>query len=311
MKLRLLDLDGAVMAQPVLRSLAAEGLAQAVDLAPAARRLRLWARRPEMIGFARALFEAGPPPGRGAELTFVGSGDFHHLTSPLVARMPGPLTVVHFDNHPDWGTWPPAHHCGSWVDRVLELRHVARVVTIGPTSAAPTWPQFKGANLAALAAGRIELHPWRLARSRVLGRVDPGPGHRRQDAGPIWGGIQWTNLAGGDWAGFVDDLARRLPTTNVYVTIDKDVLHADEAVTNWNQGEMRVADIARCLEALAERRRIVGMDVCGDFAHPGFDSCAKRLLARFDQPPPPTAPDLTVNAAANVRLLEIAGRIGL
>lgn len=306
MKLRLLDLDGSILAQPAMKQRAADGAAQRVELTASAHRLRLWTRRADIVGFARTLVEEGPPPGRGAEVTFIGSGDYHHLTAPLVGRMPGPLTVVHFDNHPDWGAWPPAFHCGSWVNRVLDMPHVAQVVTIGPTSASATWPQFKGANLKALSSGRYQLHPWRFARSRVLGRVDPGPGHRA-----VKGGIVWTNLAGGDWGGFIADLARRLTTANVYVTIDKDVLAGHEAVTNWNQGEMTVAQIAACLEGLATRRRIVGVDVCGDFAPPTFDCWGKRLLARVDQPVAPPAPDLSINAATNQRLLAVFERLDL
>ncbi|MGE5547869.1 MAG: arginase [Solirubrobacterales bacterium] len=298
MKLRLLHLDGSLTAQPTLSSLAEAGLAQVVNLKPDGQRLRLWARRADMIGLARRLTEEGPPPGKGPEVTFIGSGDYHHLTAPLVARTPGPLSVVHFDNHPDWGTWPPAYHCGSWVNRVLDMPHVAKVVTIGPCADATTWPQFKGANLGALSSDRFELHPWRLAPSKVLGRVHGGP-HRREGRT-----IRWNNLAGRDWSGFVDDLARRLPTEAVYVSIDKDVLHPDEAVTNWNQGEMRVAHIVEAIRALAARRRLVGLDVCGEYAPPRFDSLPKRLLARFDQPRPPVSPDLTVNDLANRRLLE-------
>lgn len=294
MKLRLLHLDGSLTAQPTLAALAATGHAQEVDLRPEGERLRLWATRRAMIDFTRRLTEEGPVAGTGAEVTFMGSGDYHHLTAPLVARTPGPLSVVHFDNHPDWGRWPPAYHCGSWVNRVLEMPHVARVVTIGPC-AGPGWPQLKGANLRALDGGRFELHPWRMGPSRVLGGRT----------------IRWANLAGADWAGFAEDLARRLPTERVYVSIDKDVLHPDEAVTNWDQGEMRLDHILAALRALTERRRVVGVDVCGEYAPPRFDCLGKRLLARFDQPRPPESPDLARNDAANRRLVEALEACGI
>lgn len=295
MKIRLLHLDGSLMAQPTLAGLAQEGLAQTINLKPEADALRLWARREHMVALARRLTEDGPPPGKGAEITFMGSGDFHHLTAPLVARhAKEKLSIVHFDNHPDWGKWPPAYHCGSWVNRVLEMDHVAKLVTIGPC-AGTTWPQIKGGNAAAVDGNRYELHPWRMGPAKVLGRQ------------PVMGG----NLAGRDWPGFVADLARRLPTQAVYVTIDKDVLHPDEALTNWNQGEMRMDHILACLGALAAHRRIVGVDVCGEYAPPKFPSLPKRLLARFDQPTPPTLPDLSVNNAANTRLLGALADLGI
>lgn len=294
MKLRLLNLDGSLGLQPALAALAEEGRAQWINLKPEGPSLRLWARRSAMTAFARRLCEEGPAPGKGAEITFIGSGDYHHLTAPLVARMPGPLSVVHFDNHPDWGTWPPAYHCGSWVNRVLDMVHVAKVVTIGPC-AGPTWPQFKGANLKALDDPRFELHPWCMAPSKLLGGRT----------------IRWNNVGEADWGSFVDDLARRLPTGAVYVSIDKDVLHPDEAVTNWNQGQMRLDHILACVTALAAHRRIVGLDVCGEYAPPRFDSLGKRLLARFDQPRPPAFPDLSPNASTNQRLLAHLAQLGL
>jgi hypothetical protein len=102
MKIRLLHLDGSLLAQPTLSGLAGEGLAQVVNLKPECDDLRLWARREHMRALARRLTEDGPPPGQGAEITFMGSGDFHHLTAPLVARHGGTrLSIVHFDNHPD------------------------------------------------------------------------------------------------------------------------------------------------------------------------------------------------------------------
>ncbi|CAA7626470.1 arginase family protein [Magnetospirillum sp. UT-4] len=295
MKLRILHLDGSLMAQPTLARLAEEGAAQVVNLKPEAQALRLWTGRADMVALARRLAEEGPPPGRGADVTFMGSGDYHHLSVPLIARHAGrPLSVLHFDNHPDWGRWPPAYHCGSWVNRALELDAVAKVVTVGPCAPAG-WPQLKGANLGLLGQGRYELHPWRMGRSRRLG------------GGPV----DWANLGEGGWDGFVATLADRLPTERVYVTIDKDVLHADEAVTNWDQGEMRLDHILACLRVLAGSHAIVGIDVCGEYAPPRFDGWGKRLLARLDQPRPPPQPDLGVNEAANRRLLAAVAELGL
>ncbi len=300
MRLRLIDLDGSVTAQGELMARAG----QVVDLRPAGETLRLWARRSDMAAFARRLHEAGPIGGRGIPVSFYGSGDYHHLAAPLIAGAPGPVSVVHFDNHPDWGLWPPAYHCGSWVNRALDQPHVAKIVTIGPCSDAITWPQFKGANLHALADGRLELHPWAYAPSRVLGAVDGGP-HGRE--GRL---IRWHNLASLDWQGFLDEMIARLPTDNVWITLDKDVLDHAEAVTNWNQGQMPMEAILLAVRKLAAAKRLVGVDVCGEFAPPVFRNPFKRLLARFDQPPPPSAPDTAINQTTNLRLIQVLDDVG-
>jgi len=66
----------------------------------------------------------------------IGSGDFHHLSLPLIARhRDTPMRVIVFDNHPDnMRTWLGLD-CGSWVSHVAALPHVVRVDVVGMTSA--------------------------------------------------------------------------------------------------------------------------------------------------------------------------------
>ena len=40
-----------------------------------------------------------------------GSGDFHHLTALWLRRIREPLTLISFDNHPDWDVRPPRWCC--------------------------------------------------------------------------------------------------------------------------------------------------------------------------------------------------------
>lgn len=289
MRTRVIDLDGAAAAQPPLAALLDDGLAQRIDLRHKAAALRIVARQCEMRAFARQLDEAGPPPGRGAEVTFYGSGDFHHLTAALVARHELPLTIVHIDNHPDWVTFPATHNCGAWVNRALELPHVRKVVTLGPCGDDLKWPQFKGANLRALRDRRLQVFPWRAAPSRMVGGAP----------------IQWRNLSAGDFDAFVAELVAQIPTDAVYVTLDKDALAADEALTNWDQGEMRLVHVETLLRALAGKRRIVGVDVCGDYSPPRFGDPFRATLAYFDRPAiaEPDAAQLAVNARTNSALL--------
>ncbi len=46
----------------------------------------------------------------------LGSGDFHHLSLPLLRRMRTqvPFQLVVLDNHPDNMRFPFGMHCGSW-----------------------------------------------------------------------------------------------------------------------------------------------------------------------------------------------------
>ena len=67
---------------------------------------------------------------------FTGSGDFHHLSWPLIARLAhaAPFQVVVLDNHPDNMRFPFGVHCGSWVRKVALLPQVSHVHVLGITS---------------------------------------------------------------------------------------------------------------------------------------------------------------------------------
>lgn len=68
------------------------------------------------------------------------------------------------------------------------------------------------------------------------------------------------------WAG---ERVVRLPagpvpvTGAVYLSIDRDVLDWADARTDWDQGSMRLPVLLRDVKDLAERCRILGVDICG------------------------------------------------
>ncbi|HKV00081.1 MAG TPA: arginase [Vineibacter sp.] len=300
MRVRAIDLDGSLAAQPAVVDAARRdgGWIAAADLGP---RLRLWTDKRSMLSFERRVGDVLDD--RGPAATFLGSGDFHHLAVPLMASAVQPLTIVHFDNHPDWVRFAPRWHCGSWVNRALELPHVERIVTIGPCSDDLTWPQFKGANLAALRAGRLELYPWRHAPSRIIGPFGDGPGHSIAD-----GRIAW-RCVGEDWHAFVAELCARIPTESIWISIDKDVLRAEDATTNWDQGAMPLSALTFAIEALVSRRRVLGVDVCGEYAPARHRSLRKRFEAWTDQPRDSGRREIAVNARTNETLLALLSAV--
>lgn len=301
MRLCVLDLDGSVAAQPPLLARVAAGMACHADLRDLAPRLRLAASRSAIRAFLERL-EQVMDSGPGPEVIFYGSGDFHHLTAAFLQRRKTPVTVIHLDNHPDWVTFPATFNCGAWVNRALENANVAKVITIGPCSDDLAWPQLKGANLAAIAARRLEVYPWRHPPSRLVPALPrpkglPAVGHR----------LHWHTVGGAAWTGFVADLSRRIPTRDVWITIDKDVFAPDEAVTNWDQGEMRLAHAMALVREVAERHAIIGVDVCGDYSPPRLGDPWRRVLAFLDRSCRPlvTRPHEALNADANAQLLRL------
>jgi arginase family enzyme len=294
MKVDILDLDGAAIdAVPA----AVRAQARYRDLRDLERPLRLWARHEAMNEFHRRIGDGGAAD--EPVVTLLGSGDYHHLAPVLIAQRREKLTVFHFDNHPDWTRLAPRHHCGSWVNRVLELDHVARVLTIGPCSDDLVRPQAKGGNLAALREGRLELYPWRHAPSFVLGRFGDGPSYRQRSRYLVW-----RNVADEDGKRFLDEVVERAPTEAVWLTIDKDVLRPEDALTNWDQGEMPLSFLLAAIHAIGRRHRVVGADICGDYSAPDPRlGWIKRWEMWADHAPRPALMDRQRNLAANESML--------
>jgi arginase family enzyme len=300
MRLRVLDLDSSLPSQPPFAERLAGGRAERIDFTGAATSLRIVARRRAMDAFCERLNEEGYGDDGRPEVTFYGSGDFHHLTAGLLRLVEEEVTVVHFDNHPDWVSFPPTYNCGAWVNRVLHLPMVRKVITLGPCSDDLAWPELKTANLSAVKAGKLEIRPWRHAPSRVLRDYDQGPAHRSRP-----GYIEWANLADTDWRATLCEIIAGIATPAVWLTIDKDVLAEDEAATNWDQGAMNVDHLIEAIKLFALRKRVLGVDVCGDYSPPRFHDPFRAALAHFDHPakPAPTPDILRRNAVTNARLL--------
>lgn len=273
--LRILDTDGSVDAA-ALAAAAPWLSATRVDLRDLGPSIRLWGRG-KNIDAARARLAAATDS--RPSVTFMGSGDFHHLAALLAERVEEPFTLLHFDNHPDWVRLAPRWHCGSWVNRVLALPNVQRVVTVGPCSDDLVDPGRKGGNLPALDAGRLALFPWQHEASRVRRRIADGPGHTWRD-----GHIHWRNLADMPLQAATDAMLAAIPSEAIWITIDKDVLPEHEALTNWDQGQMPLAALLAMLHAAGQRKRLLGVDICGEYSPPRHANWLKRIESKMDQP---------------------------
>ena len=111
----ILDFDGSIVGQSSLRGHLADRLT-VHDLSAYRTSGRLWASPRCFAAASRRLADIGSP-----RLTLLGSGDYHHFSLALLARQPGPLTLVLFDNHPDWMRPPHRYHCGTWVYSAAQI----------------------------------------------------------------------------------------------------------------------------------------------------------------------------------------------
>jgi hypothetical protein len=310
MHLEILDLDGSVRSDAGQSDATRWQSVRVLGLRDLAARLRLWSGGSAIAETRRRLHDAPVHP--DPTVTLVGSGDFHHLTPLLLERAREPITLIHFDNHPDWVRLAPRWHCGSWVNQALRSDRVARIITIGPCSDDLVWPGLKGGNLPALASGRLRLFPWSHPPSRVLRRVPDGPSYRCASGQSVSGRrsrwsrqLVWTNLAEMSPEQAACTILSHIATEAIWFTIDKDVLPEEEVVSNWDQGRMPLRAVLDLIEAIGRRHSIVGADICGEYAAPQFKSALKRWEVRRDQPKrsPPDASALARNAEVNRQLL--------
>jgi Arginase family len=289
-----LHLDDALAVQPALRASAqCFDLVEleARDLGPA---LRLWTRPPAFAALRARLRRHMTGP--GPWLSFAGSGDFHHVSILLMARAiaatGGPVTVIHFDNHPDWVRFARGVHCGSWVARAVRMSAVQRLITVGVCSSDIERP--RDTDLAPILAGKLEIYPYR---------------RRGGHASLELGGHVWPTIGSLGEQRFVDLLLRRIPTRDVYVTIDKDALRPADAVTNWDQGALSLHGLADMLGAIAAGHRIIGADVVGDWSAPRYagvvDGLLKRAESLIDQPRATPGVTAAINEPVNEHLLNV------
>jgi arginase family enzyme len=208
---------------------------------------------------------------RAARFTLFGSGDYHHLSALWLRAFDEPVTLVSFDNHPDWDIRPPRWCCGTWINRALELPHVRKAAIWGCGNFELNWPTYWFASREAAQGGRLEIWPW-TERLKNSGRK------------------RWPGVTRTDWREKFREFARRCAGENVYVTIDLDCLRRDEASTNWENGLFEAADIAWALGEIRTHARIVGGDLCGAYSKPAYERWKQRIESQLDHPRLPAVP---------------------
>lgn len=299
MRAALLHLDDALTPQGRLRQAVRQADGRILDYRDLGPSLRLWSRPPALERL-RARLASALPASFGPLVVFAGSGDFHHVTPLLVERALAaagspPVTVLHFDNHPDWVKFSPGAHCGSWVRWAARLPQVRRVITVGVCSPDIEPPAARHADLEIIQDGRLEVYAYRAEFAPQAVTV---------------GGRRWPTIEGMGEAAFADFLPGRIETEAVYVTVDKDLLRADEAGTNWDQGRTSVAFLKHLIERATAGRRLIGADVVGDWSRARYGGgvlagLLKQGEAVLDQPwRRPAARLIARNEGVNLALLE-------
>lgn len=292
MDVRILDLDRSMIGP--------FDLADPVRVIP----LRSWGPRLRLActfaGFGR--FEAdlaaalGPTDSSG-QLTFIGSGDFHHVSLALLRRLPTPFNLLVLDNHPDWMRGLPFLHCGTWLHHAIGLPLCRQVFHVGGDVDFDNRYRW--------------LAPWPALRS---GRLTVMPAIRRFHGGQ-WSAIPHTPVrATRDRPASprrMRDLliahAADLQRFPLYISLDKDVLTRADASVNWESGHLQLSEVQMILKAFIRHadQRLAGMDIVGDWSPVEATGVFRKALAWTEHPALDVDPDTAVrlNAQTNRALV--------
>jgi arginase family enzyme len=260
-----LDIDGSIAAQTRVT----ERLDKTINLRALERDLRLWGNERAIRKLRSALRDLRIRKDFHW-LSFVGSGDFHHVTALLLEALPEefkPLSLVLVDNHPDWTHLPPAYHCGNWVSSVLHQRWVDSVVMIGQNSDDLEARNLWFSPFEDLYAGRLKLYPYSkeciFAPLRWPRQVRAATGTERRAGGT---NMFFKSVQSKGIEKVASEVAASLAGANVYISIDKDVLSTEYALTDWDQGKLSLAELAALVQKIAASCNLVGADICGEMA---------------------------------------------
>ncbi len=293
MRVRILDLDASVSQQSRLVVASSAEVVPVQDWGP---RLRMACPFDRFRHFEDSLGRCLDPEPRPA-VTFYGSGDFHHVSLALVRRLTTPFNVLVLDKHPDWMRGIPFLHCGTWLRHALRLRLLRRVYHVGGDLdfdnawrwLAP-WDELRRGKVTVFpAVRRFRRGPWRRTPNAPL----------REDGRPVT-----AERVGRLLRPFAPGLARR----PLYVSLDKDVMTAADAVVNWDSGHLRLAEVVAVLTAFvaAARGNVVGVDVLGDWSPVRLGGSFRRLLHATEHPRLAVDPAeaARVNERTNLALLQ-------
>lgn len=180
---------------------------------------------------------------------FFDNGNYHYMSKLWTDRVQEPFDLVVFDHHSDMQ--PPRFEgilsCGGWIKEVLDNnKFVQNVIVIG---------------VADHLVEEIREDLLQANAAEILNRVTF---------------IRESELSAVTLEGLSPDRVHLTShSTPVYISIDKDALSTAEAATNWDQGSLTFEQLAATLTHLAQSRKILGIDVCGERARDmGFEDTA-------------------------------------
>lgn len=300
--IRILNFDGAITTQGRLASRYKTEVINLEDIAP---RARYWLDGKTEAEIVKRIRHSAKD-----SITFLGSGDFHHITSLLLDQFDEEFGVIVFDLHPDWDMLTFSLGCGSWVNRSLGKKNILKFILMGVSSRDISTFRIQTGNLNALKNDRAEIYPYSHAPTLSFLRKVPDNLSINSRRNPLFTRIYWNELKNVNLVEFFLHVLRRFPLKKVYVSIDKDCLKDEYALTNWEEGRMSLKELLLMLKMIKENLDIIGLDIVGDYSRPDVKGPFKKIASYLDHPKDIRANTLSpagvtrLNEETNLRILE-------
>jgi len=274
--LRILNFDDSVVKQ---RGLIRKYQTDTVDLKDIGARARFWMDKKSETDIRGRIRHSAKN-----SVTFLGSGDFHQVSSILIDELEDPVCVIHFDFHPDWSIFPLRTSCGGWVTKTLGNRNVLKYIIVGICSDVPSGFSIQTGNFASLRDDRVEVYPYEHVPSVLFLRRVPENKSVTVRRGLFFGKVYWNELKKKKLKDFFLKIIEKLPTRRVYVSIDKDCLKKEYSMTNWHEGRLSLEELLMMLRIVKENLDIVGMDITGDYSRVHAEGVFKSAVSRINHP---------------------------
>ncbi|MFA5177493.1 MAG: hypothetical protein WC440_05055, partial [Candidatus Omnitrophota bacterium] len=157
---------------------------------------------------------------------------------------------------------------------------------------------------------RLRIYPYCHSPSLVFLRKIPQNSSLRVEKSFLRSRIYWDELKGKNLTDFFLEAIGKLAVKKAYVSIDKDCLKNEYALTNWEEGKLTLDELILMLKLIKENLDIAGLDITGDHSKISVSGSLKGFLSRLDHPQETgadkfSAEEITgINESTNLKILE-------
>jgi len=273
---RILNFDDSIVRQ---QNLVSRYRVEIIDLKDLGPRARIWLNQRTRKEIEKRIIGSSKN-----SVTFLGSGDFHQVSHILINQFDEPICVILFDFHPDWDIFPPHLGCGSWVTESLGNKNILKFILIGASSKDLSSPWIQAGNMNSLRRNRVEIYPYLHRPSYTFFKRIPENLSVKTKKTLFVNKIGWNELKGKNLINSLLSILKRLPTSKVYLSIDKDCLRNEYSLTNWEEGMLSLEELLWMLRLIMDHVEIIGMDIVGDYSEISVNGMLKKFVSYIDHP---------------------------